>query len=86
MARWLSFFRVVLGSAEFENSKVKLSPRNRARLHRYALTDGLLYYSTGSDDQPCVVVPHDEDLKYHILYKFHKVCSFEGGSSIPIMV
>ncbi|CAH0481208.1 unnamed protein product [Peronospora belbahrii] len=55
-----------LGSAEFENFKVKLSPRNRARLHRYALTDGLLYYSLGSDDQPRVVVPHDEDLKYQI--------------------
>ena len=60
-----------LGSADFENFKVKLSPRNRARLHRYALTDGLLHYSTGSDDQPRVVVPHDEDLKYQILYEAH---------------
>ncbi|CAH0519501.1 unnamed protein product [Peronospora belbahrii] len=60
-----------LGSAEFENSKVKLSPHNRARLHRYALTYGQLYYSTGSDDQPRVVVPHDKDLKYQILYEAH---------------
>ncbi|CAH0481086.1 unnamed protein product [Peronospora belbahrii] len=39
-----------LGSAEFENAKAKLSPRNRSKLHRYTRTVGLLYYSTGSDD------------------------------------
>ena len=60
-----------LGSTEFDNSDDKLSARLRARLHRYTLEDGLLYYSTGSDDPPRVAVPHDEDLKYRILYEAH---------------
>jgi len=29
------------------------------------------YYSTGAEDTPHVVVPHDEDLKYRILYEAH---------------
>jgi len=41
-----------------------LSARLRASLHRYSVTDGLLFYSTGAEDTPRVVVPHDEDLKY----------------------
>ncbi|GMF24588.1 unnamed protein product [Phytophthora lilii] len=49
----------------------KLSARMRARLHRYSLEDGLLLYRTGPDDQPRVVVPHDEDLKYRIHYEAH---------------
>ncbi|GMF53989.1 unnamed protein product [Phytophthora fragariaefolia] len=60
-----------LGSKEFEDSEKELSARLRARLHRYAFDGGLLYYSTGSDDLPRVVVPHDEDLKYRILYEAH---------------
>ena len=60
-----------LGSTEFDNSDDKLSARLRARLHRYTLEDGLLYYSTGSNDTPRVAVPHDEDLKYRILYEAH---------------
>ncbi|GMF60137.1 unnamed protein product [Phytophthora fragariaefolia] len=56
-----------LGSKEFEDSDRELSARLRARLHRYAFDCGLPYYSTGSDDPPRVVVPHDEDLKYRIL-------------------
>ncbi|GMF37997.1 unnamed protein product [Phytophthora fragariaefolia] len=60
-----------LGSKEFEDSDKELSVRLRARLHRYAFDGGLLYYSTGSDDPPWVVVPHDEDLKYRILYEAH---------------
>ncbi|GMF44985.1 unnamed protein product [Phytophthora fragariaefolia] len=60
-----------LGSEEFEDSDKELSARLRARLHRYAFDAGLLYYSTGSDDPPRVVVPHDEDLKYCILYESH---------------
>ncbi|GMF55635.1 unnamed protein product [Phytophthora fragariaefolia] len=51
-----------LGSKEFKDSDKELSARLRARLHRYAFDGGLLYYSTGSDDPPRVVVPHDEDL------------------------
>ncbi|GMF35800.1 unnamed protein product [Phytophthora fragariaefolia] len=60
-----------LVSKEFEDSDKNLSARLRARLHRYAFDGGLLYYSTGSDDPPRVVVPHDEDLKYRILYEAH---------------
>ncbi|GMF61238.1 unnamed protein product [Phytophthora fragariaefolia] len=60
-----------LGSKEFEDSDKELSARLCARLHRYAFDSGLLYYSTGSDDPPRVVVPHDEDLKYRILYEAH---------------
>ncbi|GMF54749.1 unnamed protein product [Phytophthora fragariaefolia] len=60
-----------LGSKEFEDSDKELSARLRARLHRYAFDGGLLYYSTGSDDPPRDVVPHDEDLKYRILYEAH---------------
>ncbi|GMF46094.1 unnamed protein product [Phytophthora fragariaefolia] len=52
-----------IGSKEFEDSDKDLSARLR--------DGGLLYYSTGSDDPPRVVVPHDEDLKYRILYEAH---------------
>ncbi|KAG3097355.1 hypothetical protein PI125_g15717 [Phytophthora idaei] len=60
-----------LGSEEFKNSGKKLSRRLRASLHRYTLDSGLLYYSTDAEDAPRVVVPHDEDLKYQILYEVH---------------
>ncbi|GMF42705.1 unnamed protein product [Phytophthora fragariaefolia] len=59
------------GSKEFEDSDKELSARLRTRLHRYAFDGGLRYYSTESDDPPRVVVPHDEDLKYRILYEAH---------------
>ncbi|KAE9003120.1 hypothetical protein PR002_g17429 [Phytophthora rubi] len=62
-----------LGSEEFHDSDITLSARLRARLHRYSLEGLMLYYSTGSDDTPRVVVPHDEDLKYRILYEAHDV-------------
>ncbi|KAE9020813.1 hypothetical protein PR002_g12438 [Phytophthora rubi] len=62
-----------LGSEEFQNSDIKLSARLRARLHRYSLEGQMLYYSTGSDDTPRAVVPHDEDLKNRILYEAHDV-------------
>ncbi|KAG2780812.1 hypothetical protein PC129_g23664 [Phytophthora cactorum] len=60
-----------LGSEEFKNSDKELSRRLRASLHRYTLDGGLLYYSTDSEDAARVVVPHDEDLKYRILYEVH---------------
>jgi hypothetical protein len=60
-----------LGCKEFENADKPLSARLRASLHRYTVEDGLLYYSTGAEDTPRVVVPHDEDLKYRILYEAH---------------
>ncbi|KAG3189343.1 hypothetical protein PC128_g11797 [Phytophthora cactorum] len=60
-----------LRSEEFKNSDKELSRRLRASLHRYTLDGGLLYYSTDPEDAPRVVVPHDEDLKYRILYEVH---------------
>ncbi|OWY92302.1 Retroelement [Phytophthora megakarya] len=60
-----------LGSVEFKDSDVQLSARLRARLHRYSLDGGLLYYSTDPEDTPRVMVPHDEELKSRILYEAH---------------
>ncbi|POM65733.1 LOW QUALITY PROTEIN: Pol protein, partial [Phytophthora palmivora] len=45
----------------------RLSPRQRAHLHRYALAEGLLHYRVEPGDPPRVVVPNDEDLKYDII-------------------
>ncbi|POM78877.1 Polyprotein [Phytophthora palmivora] len=45
----------------------RLSPRQRAQLHRYELAEGLL----DPRDPPRVVVPNDEDLKYDILLEAH---------------
>ncbi|KAG2765247.1 hypothetical protein PC129_g18851 [Phytophthora cactorum] len=66
----VAFLRA-LGSEEFKNSDKELSRRLHASLHRYTLDGGLLYYSTDPEDSPRVVVPHDEDLKYRILYEVH---------------
>ncbi|KAG3165258.1 hypothetical protein PC128_g19957 [Phytophthora cactorum] len=60
-----------LGSEEFKNADKALSRRLRASIHRYTLDGGLLYYCTDPEDAPRVVVPHDEDLKYRILYEVH---------------
>ncbi|OWY93119.1 Pol Polyprotein, partial [Phytophthora megakarya] len=60
-----------LGSEEFKNSDKELSKRLRAQLQRYTLDNGLLYYSTDPEDTPREVVPHDDDLKYRILYEVH---------------
>ncbi|POM58257.1 LOW QUALITY PROTEIN: Pol protein [Phytophthora palmivora] len=49
----------------------RLSPRQRAQLHRYELADGLLHYRVDRRDPPRVVVPNDEDLKYDILLEAH---------------
>ena len=60
-----------LGNDEFKESDIKLSARSRARLHRYSIDDGLLCYRTDTGDTPRIVVPHDEELKYRILYEVH---------------
>ncbi|POM81577.1 Pol protein [Phytophthora palmivora] len=56
----------------------RLSPRQRAQLHRYELADGLLHYRVDPGDPPRVVVPNDEDLKYDILLEAHDspTCDF----------
>jgi len=48
-----------------------LSRRLRARIHRYSLAEGLLYYSTDLSDPPRVVVPLHDDLRFRILYEAH---------------
>ncbi|POM69414.1 Reverse transcriptase [Phytophthora palmivora] len=49
----------------------RLTPRQRAQLHRYELADGLLHYRVDPGDHPRVVVPNNEDLKYDILLETH---------------
>ncbi|POM70033.1 Reverse transcriptase [Phytophthora palmivora] len=49
----------------------RLSPRQRAQLHRYELADGLLHYRVDPGDPPRVIVPTDEVLKYDILLEAH---------------
>ena len=60
-----------LGREEFKDSDIELSARLRARLHRYSFDQGLLCYSTDVEDITRIVVPHDEELKYRILYEAH---------------
>ena len=60
-----------LGSEELNDSDIELSARLRARLHMYSIDQGLLCYSTGVEDTSRIVVPHDEELKYRIIYEAH---------------
>ena len=55
----------------FEDSDIKLSALSCARLHRYSIDNGLLSYRTDAVDTPRITVPHDEELKYRILYEVH---------------
>ncbi|OWZ09569.1 Retrotransposon Polyprotein [Phytophthora megakarya] len=56
-----------LESVGFKDSDVELS----ARFHRNFIDGSLLHYSTDHEDTRRVVVPHDEELKYRILYETH---------------
>ena len=49
----------------------QLSARLRASLHRYSIDNSLLCYRTDVADTARIVVPHDEDLKYRILFEAH---------------
>ena len=60
-----------LGSEEFKDSDIELSARLRARLHRYSIDNVLRCYRTDIEDNPHIAVPHDEELKYRILYEAH---------------
>ncbi|POM67395.1 Reverse transcriptase [Phytophthora palmivora] len=83
MARWLSFFAEYNFRVEYKPGKLnflsdgkdvkidRLSPRQRAQIHRYELVDGLLHYRVDPGDPPQVDVPNDEDLKYDILLEAH---------------
>ena len=66
-----------LGSDEFKDSDIKLLARLSASLHRYFIDQGMLYYCTDEADPPRIVVSHDEDLKYSILFQAHD--TFIGG-------
>ena len=48
-----------------------LTSRQKARLHRYELAEGLLYYRVEPDEPPRVVAPDNEDVKYDILTEAH---------------
>ncbi|KAE8968060.1 hypothetical protein PR001_g27905 [Phytophthora rubi] len=53
------------------NKTVKLTARQRSRLHRYSVVEGLLYYQVDGGDEPRIVVPNDEDLRHRVLYEAH---------------
>ena len=67
-----------LGSEEFKDSDIELSARLRASLHRYSIDNGLLCYRADIEDNPCIAVPHDEKLKYRILYEAHDTAFLSG--------
>ncbi|GMF24820.1 unnamed protein product [Phytophthora fragariaefolia] len=50
---------------------VGLTARQRSRLHRYSIVEGLIYYQVDVGDEPRIVVPNDEDLRRHVLYEAH---------------
>ena len=60
-----------LGSEEYKDSDSQLSARLQASLHRYSIDNGLLYYRTDVADTARIVVPHNDDLKYRILFEAH---------------
>ncbi|GMF56582.1 unnamed protein product [Phytophthora fragariaefolia] len=73
-----SFASLARFFAAGEDAQVKwLSPRQRARLHRFEWADGLLHYCVEPGDPPRVVVPNDKDLKFDILQEAHEAPS--GG-------
>ncbi|KAE9291233.1 hypothetical protein PF008_g25382 [Phytophthora fragariae] len=53
------------------NKAVELTARQRSRLHRYSVVEGLLYYQVDGGDEPRIVVPNDEDLRHCVLYEAH---------------
>ncbi|KAE9324999.1 hypothetical protein PR003_g16594 [Phytophthora rubi] len=53
------------------NKAVELTARQRSRLHRYSVVEGLLYYQVDEGDEPRIVVPNDEDLRHRVLYEAH---------------
>ncbi|KAE9296792.1 hypothetical protein PR003_g23668 [Phytophthora rubi] len=54
-----------------QNKVVELTARQRSRLHRYSVVEGLLYYQVDGGDEPRIVVPNDEDLRHRVLYEAH---------------
>ena len=60
-----------LGSEKFKDSDIELSALLRARLHRYSIDNGMLCYRTDIEDNFRIAVPHDDELKYRIIYEVH---------------
>ena len=58
-----------LGSEEHKDSDSQFLARLQASLHRYSIDKGLLCYRTDVADTARIVVPHDEDLNYRILFQ-----------------
>ncbi|GMF27116.1 unnamed protein product [Phytophthora fragariaefolia] len=48
---------------------IELTARQRSRLHRYSVVEGLLYYQVDGGDEPQIGVPNDEDLRHRVLYE-----------------
>ena len=61
----------VLGSEEYKESYSQLSAHLRASLHQYFIDNGLLCYRTEVADTARIVVLHNEDVKYRILFEAH---------------
>ncbi|KAE9353403.1 hypothetical protein PF008_g5005 [Phytophthora fragariae] len=53
------------------NKAVELTARQRSRLHRYSIVEGLVYYQVDGGDEPRIFVPNDEDLRHRVLYEAH---------------
>ncbi|KAE9132880.1 hypothetical protein PF010_g3020 [Phytophthora fragariae] len=53
------------------NKAVELTARQRSRLHRYSVVEGLIYYQVDGGDQPRIVVQNDEDLRHRVFYEAH---------------
>ena len=60
-----------LGRKGFKYSDIDFLVRLRARLHRYSIDQGLLCYRTYVKDILRIAVPHDDELKYRVLYEAH---------------
>ena len=54
-----------------ESALRKLPNGIRARIPRYSLADGLLYYSVDVHDPPRVVVPTDDDIRSRLMHEYH---------------
>ena len=60
-----------------ETSLARLPSRTRARVHRFLLQDGLLYYCVDVADAPRIVVPDDASLRSRLLHEYHD-CPVSG--------
>ena len=69
-----------VSSEEHKYLDTQLSARLRASLHRYYIDCVLLWYRT---DAPRIVVSHDKDLKYRILFKAHYTARWAFGPRMP---